>query len=253
MLTIVVPMAGRGSRFAKEGYKNPKPLIDVLGKPMIEWVINNIKPKCEHQFIFIVQKEHCLEFGIDKTLKEIEPSSKVVEINGVTEGALCTVLESRSILPVDGPLMIANSDQFIDFSIEEYLAFSEVNNLDGLIMTMDASDPKWSFVELKESKVIRVVEKEVISNEATVGIYNFKSIRKFLIAADEMIASNERVNGEFYVAPVYNNLIKNGDQIGYFNIGSEYSGMYGLGIPSDLNKFLDFEVSSIYKNKYFNL
>jgi dTDP-glucose pyrophosphorylase len=142
--------------------------------------------------------------------------------------------------------MIANSDQFIDADINKYLDTLESKNLDGLIMTMTANDPKWSYVEINNvDYVTRVVEKEVISNEATVGIYNFKRGRDFVEAANEMISLNDRTNNEFYVAPAYNYLIKRGYQTGFYNIGSEANGMYGLGTPSDLKIFLNNPVSNL--------
>jgi hypothetical protein len=77
----------------------------------------------------------------------------------------------------------------------------------------------------------------VVSNEATVGIYNYRRGRDFVAAAEEMIMRDLRVNGEFYVAPAYNQLIARGRKIAYFNVGREYDGMYGLGIPKDLEFF----------------
>ena len=140
--------------------------------------------------------------------------------------------------------MIANSDQYIDTSINVYLAQMEEKKLDGLIMTMTANDPKWSFVGLNERKLVtQVVEKEVISSEATVGIYNFRRGKDFVCWQKTMIAKNQRVNGEFYVAPAYNSYIAEGARIGIWNIGSEAAGMYGLGTPADLDLFLSLSVS----------
>jgi dTDP-glucose pyrophosphorylase len=140
--------------------------------------------------------------------------------------------------------MLANSDQWVDADINEYLSAMERASADGLIMTMTADDPKWSFVGLDRAGcVVRVVEKEAISNEATVGIYNFRRGRDFVRAADQMIRGNRRVNNEFYVAPVYNELIEDGARIAIFNVGREGAGMYGLGIPADLDRFLADAVS----------
>ena len=111
-------------------------------------------------------------------------------------------------------------------------------------MTMKADDPKWSFVGLNGQRLVtRVVEKEVISNEATVGIYNFRRGSDFVRAAEQMIARNLRVNNEFYVAPVYNELIEEGARIAIYNVGREGAGMYGLGIPGDLEQFLADPIS----------
>jgi dTDP-glucose pyrophosphorylase len=239
MLNIVIPMAGAGSRFNVAGYIDPKPLIPVHGKPMIKLVIENLTPEQKHRFIFICQSVHVAKYGLREKLNAWAPGCIVIEINGVTEGAACTVLSAKSFIDNDSPLMIANSDQFVDMDINEYLYIINNTLIDGLIMTMRASDPKWSFVGLDSAcNVTRVVEKEVISDEATVGIYNFRHGGSFVSAAEAMIANNERVNGEFYVAPVYNRLIESGNKIRIFNIGSEGEGMFGLGTPSDLEFFL---------------
>ena len=138
--------------------------------------------------------------------------------------------------------MIANSDQYVDININDYLAAGA--NYDGLIMTMFANDNKWSFINYDESRIVTMVrEKEVISNEATVGIYNFSHGRDYVAYANKMIELNLRVNNEFYVAPVYNMLIEDGKRITFYNIGSLDDGMYGLGVPEDLKKFLDNPIS----------
>lgn len=243
MLNIVIPMAGAGSRFSLAGYKDPKPLIEINNMPMIQVVINNLKPKINHRFIFICQNKHIEQYDLINKLKNWSSDAIVIGIDGLTEGAACTVLCAKEYINSDDELMIANSDQFIDCSIDRYLSKLRDENLDGLIMTMTANDPKWSFVEVENYLVKRVVEKEVISNEATVGIYNFKHGKDFILSAENMIKSKKKVNNEYYVAPVYNDLIVNNKKIGIYNIGSEANGMYGLGIPSDLELFLSLPVS----------
>lgn len=238
MLNIVIPMAGRGSRFAKAGYELPKPLIDVNGLPMIEVVTKNIAPKCEHRFIYICQQEHLEKYALAERLEKISPNCKIVTVDHITEGAACTVLLAENYIDNDDPMMIANSDQFVDTDINEYLA--AMGNNDGLIMTMPADDPKWSFIKYDENGYVTMVrEKEVISNEATVGIYNYAKGADFVKYAKQMIRKNIRVNNEFYVAPVYNEIIEVGARIGYYDIGQK---MYGLGTPEDLNAFLESSV-----------
>ena len=128
--------------------------------------------------------------------------------------------------------------------MDNYLQVLQESSLNGLIMTMHADDPKWSYAGIDNNGIVtHVVEKEVISNEATVGIYNFRHGLSFVSAAKEMIANNERVNDEFYVAPTYNYLIAHGHRIGIYNVGSEGDGMYGLGIPADLEAFLELPLS----------
>ena len=244
MLNIVIPMAGAGSRFADAGYTDPKPLIPVHGRAMIQVVIENLTPSMPHRFIFICQKAHVENHDLNSKLSEWAPDCVIVEIDGMTEGAACTVLAAKALINNDCPLMIANSDQFVDLNINDYLGAIRNSDWEGLIMTMRANDPKWSYVGLdSNSLVTHVVEKEVISNEATVGIYNFCHGYSFVRSAEEMIAKDQRVNGEFYVAPTYNSLISNGDKVGIYNVGSEGAGMYGLGIPPDLEAFLALTLS----------
>ncbi len=244
MLTIVMPMAGRGKRFQDEGYALPKPLIPVHGKPMVEVVLDNLRPSQPHQFVFVLLEEHVREHRIDAFVKELEPSCKIVVVDGVTEGAACTVLLAREWIDTDAPLMVANCDQWIDIDINDYLAAMDREEADGLIMTMWADHPKWSYVRFGEDgRIVEVVEKQVVSNEATVGIYNYRRGQDFVEAADRMIGKNLRVNNEFYVAPAYNEMIADGKKIIIHNVGREYAGMYGLGIPSDLKQFESLAVS----------
>jgi dTDP-glucose pyrophosphorylase len=238
-------MAGAGSRFAKAGYPDPKPLIPIHSVPMIRVVIENLRPSRPHRFIFICQRAHVREYGLRERFESWAPGSVIVELDGLTEGAASTVLTAEQYIDNDDPIMIANSDQYVDLEIDDYLAKLDERSLDGLIMTMTADDPKWSFVGLTdEGLVSTVVEKEVISDEATVGIYNFRHGRDFVRAAKSMIEQNLRSNGEFYVAPAYNLLIDDGYAVGVFNVGSEAHGMYGLGTPADLDLFLSLEVGN---------
>lgn len=245
MINIVLPLAGKGSRFPTAGYKLPKPLIEINGKPMIEVVVNNLRPMREHRFIFICQQSHIDQFGLDTLLKELEPDSIIIPIDFYTDGQLSSALLAKPYIDNDSPLMTANTDQYIDFSIDDYLDSVEKNSLDGLIMTMKGDNPKWSYVRIDEAtnNVVETAEKKVISNEATVGIYNFKKGSDFVKAAESLIEKDLRVNGEFYICPVYNELIERGLKIGYYNVGEERRGMYGLGIPADLEYFLSLPLS----------
>lgn len=238
MLNIVIPMAGAGSRFAKEGYTDPKPLIPVVGVPMIKLVIENLRPAVPHRFIFICQAAHLQAYPqLEANLRTWAPGAEVVTVDGLTEGAAVTVLAARQFINDSNPLMIANSDQYVDIDIDGYLA--AMGDSDGLIMTMPAQDPKWSYVRREAGRVVEVVEKQVVSDEATVGIYNFAAGKDFVAGALAMIAQNERVNNEFYVAPVYTRLAVAGARVETFDIGDR---MHGIGIPDDLNEFLKTEV-----------
>lgn len=246
VLNIVIPMAGAGTRFSRAGYTAPKPLIKINGVEMIRLVIENLRPARPHRFIFICQTAHIRSYQLEHLLASWAPGCSVIGINGLTAGAACTVLAAKGMINNRDALMIANSDQYIDVSIDTYLSCINAGGLDGLIMTMKASDPKWSYVGLDgKGLVTTVVEKEVISNEATVGIYNFKHGEDFISAAEAMISKDLRVNNEFYVAPIYNELISAGGRVGIYNVGSEANGMYGLGTPADLDLFLRLPVHRV--------
>jgi dTDP-glucose pyrophosphorylase len=239
MLNIVIPMAGHGSRFSKAGYILPKPLIPVHDQSMIQLVINNLRPKCVHRFIFICQQKHLDEFDLREKLNKFAPGCEVLAVDQVTDGAACTVLLARSFIDNENSLMIANCDQWIDINVNNYLKAMDKNTLDGLIMTMKAASPKWSYIRFDDQgEPCELVEKQVVSDEATVGIYNYRSGANFVAAAESMIAKNLRVNNEFYVAPTYNEMIVKSLKIGYYNIGTDAAGMYGLGTPDDLERFL---------------
>lgn len=250
MLNIVLPIAGRGSRFAKEGYDLPKPLIPIHGYPMIQVVTENLKPECDHRFIYIVQQEHVDKYQIDEKLRAYtgEENTVVIPIDYMTEGQVCSVLVAKEYINNDDPLMSANADQWVDFDINKYLKDMENRGLDGLIMTMKSSDPKWSFAKTDDDGyVTQTAEKVPISDDATVGIYNFIHGSDLVSAAEQMIAEDVRVNNEFYTCPCYNYLIKEGKKIGVYSIGEEYNGMYGLGIPYDLKWFEEHDIGNFLK------
>lgn len=237
MLNIVMPIAGRGDRFRKAGYRLPKPLIPVHGRPMVELVVDNIRPRRPHRFVFLALQEHLEQYPLGDALQQIVPNCIIVPVKHVTEGAACTVLLAREHIDTPEPLMIANSDQWVDVDIEQYL--DALADRDGLIMTMRANHPKWSYAAVDGSgRVARVAEKDPISEEATVGIYSFAHGQDFVRGAQQMIEKQLRVNQEFYVCPVYNELIGWGAKIGVYPVGALGKGMHGLGTPEDLELFL---------------
>lgn len=241
---IVIPMAGLGSRFSNAGYVDPKPFIKIHGIEMIRWVIKNLTPETQHKFIFVCQKNHISKYKFDTLLSKWAPGSVVIGLDGLTAGAAETVLAARDLIDSNDPLVIANSDQWVEAKIDDFLEPLLAESIDALIMTMEANDPKWSYAEVDENLFVkRVVEKEVISNTATVGIYGFTHGKDFISAAKEMINEDFRVNNEFYVAPTYNWMIKKGSRVSIFPIGKDGGSMHGLGIPDDLIAFQNNQVS----------
>ncbi|MDP8283339.1 glycosyltransferase family 2 protein [Campylobacter jejuni] len=236
-MNIVIPMAGLGSRFAKAGFDKPKPFIDVLDKPMIVRVLENLKYK-DARYILIARKEHLTKEK--KLVDEIKNNFNVefIPIDKLTEGTACTVLYARKYINNDMPLMIANSDQIVDINIADFINDSFKRGLDGSILTFidKEKNPKWSFAKLNNDLVVEVKEKEAISEFATVGIYFFNKGKIFVESAIDMIIENDRVNNEFYTCPVYNYAIKSGAKIGIYNI---FSKMHGIGTPEDLEKYIN--------------
>ncbi len=238
MINIVIPMAGLGSRFAKEGYEKPKPFIDVKGKPMIVRVLENLYYP-DAQYILIARKEH-LEAEKD-LVAEISHNfnARFIPIDILTEGTACTVLYARGIIDNDHPLLIANSDQVVDIDIKDYINDCFNRKLSGSILTFIDKElnPKWSFAKTDDQGfVMEVKEKEAISEHATVGIYLFSKGKDFVNGAIDMIIKNDRVNNEFYTCPVYNYLIKDHHKIGIYDI--DFVAMHGIGTPNDLKDYL---------------
>lgn len=242
MINVVIPMAGEGSRFVKGGYSTPKPFIEVLGKPMIVRVMENLNfPNAN--FILIVREEHMK--SETKLIEEIKKNYNAVfiPINKLTEGTACTVLYARKFINNNTSLLIANSDQIVDININQFVNNSKERGLDGSILSfIDLTrDSKYSFAKIDKNGLVTAVKEKVgISDNATVGIYYFEKGKDFVNGAIDMIVDNDRTNGEFYTCPVYNYLVKMKMKIGIYNI--EYDQMHCLGTPNDLNKYIEFIV-----------
>jgi dTDP-glucose pyrophosphorylase len=232
-LNVLIPMAGAGSRFEQAGYTFPKPLIEVNGKPMIQLVVENLN--LDANYIFVVQKLHREKYNLDTLLRLIAPGCKIVETDGVTEGAACTALLAKEYINNDQPLFFANSDQFVDWDSNEFMYKMQETNVDGGIVTFKATHPKWSFAKIDDNGLVtEVAEKNPRSDNATVGYYYWKYGSDFVKYAEQMIERNIRVNNEFYVCPVFNQAIEDSKHISTFDA----NGMWGLGTPEDLNFFL---------------
>jgi len=233
-LNILIPMAGAGNRFQQAGYTFPKPLIDVKGKPMIQLVIENLN--IEANYIYVVQKEHRAKYNLDTLLNLITPGCKIVEVDGITEGAACTTLLAKEFIDNDAPLLMANSDQFVEWDSNEFMYKMNEQKVDGGFLTFKATHPKWSFTKIDENGyATELAEKNPISDIAIVGIYYWAKGSEYVKYAEQMIEKNIRTNNEFYVSPVYNEAIEDGKKIKPFHIEK----MWGLGTPEDLNYYLE--------------
>jgi HAD superfamily hydrolase (TIGR01509 family) len=233
-MNVLIPMAGAGARFQQAGYTFPKPLIDVESKPMIQVVVDNLN--IDATFTYVVQKEHRLKYNLDTLLKLITPGCNIVEVDGITEGAACTTLLAKEFINNNEPLLMANSDQFIEWDSNEFMYKMIEQKVDGGILTFNAIHPKWSFAKIDEyGYVTEVAEKNPISNIATVGVYYWAKGSDYIKYAEQMISKNIRTNNEFYVCPVFNEAISGGKKIKIFNIEK----MWGLGTPEDLKYYLE--------------
>jgi NDP-sugar pyrophosphorylase family protein len=235
-MKVLIPMAGEGSRFVKEGYTFPKPLVDVNGKPMIQVVVENLDFDCE--YIFLVRKSHVEKYGglIDTLDRITNGNFKYITVDGLTEGAACTALLAEELIDTDEDLLIANSDQFVEYEPQNFTMLKNQTDCDAMVYTFNAVHPKWSFVKTNSRGFItEVAEKRPISNIATCGIYWYRHGADFVKYAKQMVKKDIRVNKEFYIAPVYNEMIQDGKTLIPFYVHK----MWGIGTPEDLGYYLD--------------
>lgn len=233
-LNIVIPMAGEGSRFAQAGFTFPKPLIEVEGQPMIQLIVKNLN--IDANYIFLAKFDHFEKYCLDYLLPLVAgEATNIVTVPKTTDGAARTVLLASPYIDCDKPLLIANSDQYIEWDSSNFMYKMTTDNLDAGIVTFTATHPKWSFVRVEDGVIIEVAEKKPISDIATVGIYYWRRGSDFVKYAKRMITKNIRVNGEFYVAPVFNEAIADGKIVKPYHVEK----MWGLGTPEDLNAYLN--------------
>ena len=232
-LNVLIPMAGAGKRFLDAGYMFPKPLIEIDNKPMIQIVIESLN--LDANYIFIIQKDHQKKFNIKSVLNILKPNCKIIELDHLTEGAACTTLLAKKFINNSDPLIIANSDQYIEWNTSKVLYDFNSKNLDGAILTFESIHPKWSYAKCDEDNfVTEVAEKKVISKNATVGVYYWKRGSDYVSSAEKMIKKNVRINNEFYVCPVYNQFLSKNKKVKIHNVNK----MFGLGTPEDLENFI---------------
>lgn len=240
-MNILIPMAGRGERFSSVGYNLPKPLIEIDGKPMIEWALRSLDIDFHsNNFIFIVRdyKNEKVDQKLAEVLKSLVPNNTTVKIDYVTEGPACTCLLAHDLINSDVPLVIANCDQIMKWSGSYFVNSCLNSSYDGIVVTYEENTPKNSYAKLNCcGDVIRIEEKNVISNISLNGIHFWKCGSDFISSAKMMIKKNERYNNEFYVGPSYNYMIESGKRVGIFHIPRECHNP--VGVPNDVGIFLE--------------
>jgi NDP-sugar pyrophosphorylase family protein len=239
-MQVIIPAAGEGRRFREAGYTQPKPMIDVAGKPMWRRVVANLGMGAQqNDKVLLICRQGVQPYSYNEG-RQSRPD--VLYIDKTTEGALCTVLLARTWIDPEDSLLIANCDQLVDFDTEEWadkiLQYQRNPGDFGIIFCFEdpTRNPKWSYAEVDDYHcdiINRIVEKpkDPPSTTATCGIYYFSRAGAFLEAADKVIAANDRTNGEFYLAPVYNHF-KGATYVFMVNR------MQGLGTPEDLQRAL---------------
>lgn len=232
-MRIVIPMAGEGKSYQRAGFAFPKPLVDINGKPMIQWAVENINT--EGHYIFIVQREQYEKYNLKYLFNLIAPGFEVVLLDEPTQGAAQSVLAAQHLITPDDPLVIVNSDQTIEWNSNEFFYAMAADECDGGIVTFESTHPKWSYVRIGEDGFIaETAEKKPISNRATCGVYYFARGDDFITYAKQMIAKQITFNNEYFVCPVYNELIAAGLKVRQFPVER----MWSFSTPEDLSMYL---------------
>lgn len=233
-MIVVMPMAGRGSRFAGHAAALPKPLIPVAGRPMFTWALRSLDGLAYRRVVFVVLAEHEAQFGISSLARQAAGDrAEVVLLDDVTEGQLCSVLAARAFFEPDEAVLVASADTYIRSNLAHDIARCDAA-CHGLISVADLPGDRWSFARTDESgAVVEVAEKVRISHHASTGLYYFADSRRFVTIADAMIARQEKTRGEYYVIPVYQKYIDQGLRIGL----SEAQAMWDMGTPEALAAF----------------
>lgn len=207
-MKILIPMGGSDEAFREHGYVYAKPLIEIDGRPLIEHVLDPLRKVVDGQRIFVIRKEDDLRYHMREVLRLLDPRAHVIRADGPTAGAACTALLAIEHIDSDEELVIANSDQVIDFDLQTTIESFRRRGLDAGTVVFDSVHPRWSFVKTDDDGlVIEASEKRPISRNATAGIYYFREGRLFVDAAKKMLIKQASVNGGFFVCPSFNELI----------------------------------------------
>ena len=240
-LHVIMPMAGVGSRFLKEGWTTPKPLIELKGIPLFKRAIGSVAiDGAPMKYSFIVRKEHIDKYHIDEQIKAIIPEANVFYVEKTTRGAVETCLIAESAISEDDSVVVMDCD--LEFHSIGYLQgikgilekpVDQVNG--GMLVYFESNEPRYSYAEVDENMVLkRTAEKEVISNHALCGAYFFSSAKGFLEAAHRLLNEPVFTKPEYYVSLLYNYLLANGETVKLAAMEKYYS----YGTPEELKRYL---------------
>jgi NDP-sugar pyrophosphorylase family protein len=237
-LNIVIPMAGRGSRFSQ--FNLPKPLINIDNKPMIWHAIKSLELKGNYIFITRKYDDYLLNLELNNILNEVAPDCIIIEIDYVTDGPACSALLAKEYINNNNPLFITNCDRISEWDSNEFLNAVGQEDIDGLVVTWDNIATTESFIELdKNGYGIRLVEKEIISDHPLNGMHYWKKGKYFVESTEKLIQKNIRTNNEFYISTTYNQMIEDGYKIKTYKLGRNQH--FAVGDPADLKKYKEWK------------
>jgi dTDP-glucose pyrophosphorylase len=215
MLNVLLPIAGTSTLFDARQYPYPVPLIEVLGKPIIQHVVENLREIDAHlNFTFVVRAEDCRRFHIDQTLALLTANhGVVVQLAGETRGALCSALMAIEHIAEDQPLIVANSDQLFAGVLRERFALLAAAGVDAGCLCFESVHPRWSYVRTEGDAVCEAAEKRPISRRAIAGFYYFAQGGEFVTSAMRTILNRRAVDERYFVAPVFNEYILAGKNV----------------------------------------
>lgn len=216
---LVMPMGGSGSRFYKDGFVIPKPLIEIEGRPFFFWATQSIKKYVSLKSLtFVVLREHVGDFKIDQVILKYFPEARITMIPQVLNGAVLTCLEGVKDLDDNYPVIFNDCDHaFISSGLYNFCLAGDVEYVDGALLTFHSNDPKFSYIESDPNDwVIRTAEKQAISSNAICGAYYFKNKSVFMEATERYL---EKCNySEYFLSGVYNIMIEDKKIIKSFDV-----------------------------------
>lgn len=237
MINIIIPMAGLGSRFSKNGIKTPKPLIQVDGKTLIQHSVESLG--IDGRYIFITRKYDNTQYNeeLSEILKQLDPSSEEIRIDKVTSGCSETCLYAKHLINNDDELIITNCDQLMNWDSNSFMKMVSTDKVDGAVVLFKSKDPKNSFAEVCDESISNIVEKKPISDNALVGIHYWKQGKDF-VSSSENLLHHFRKSGlpECYISETYNYLIDMGKNIIPFFIPK--NSYIPLGTPEDVSIYM---------------
>lgn len=235
-MNIIIPMGGSDEQFRQHGFHFAKPLIEIDGRPLIQHAFDCLATIPDAQFIFIIRKEHDLRFHLRDVLQLLAPGSIVIRADGETKGAACSAMLAVESVDNDEELLIANSDQVVNFDFPAIIESFRARDLDAGTITFDSVHPRWSFVKTDaDGMVIEAAEKRPISRNATAGIYYFRKGRDFIESVQSMIRKDASVNGGYFVCPSLNEMVLAQKRVGIFPI--ERDQYVSLATPQAIEEY----------------